>query len=117
MLNITLTVKEKVTATIDPVNFVGKRKPVEKTVWKVLSGDCVVIPAEDGLSAEIEASDSPGTTVVLVGADADMNPKKDQYIYNTIRIAVVEKRVDKSRGEATNLQLTVGSPKPKKKEK
>jgi len=117
MLNITLTVKEKVTATIDPVNFVGKKRPVEKTIWKVLSGDCIVNPSEDGLSAEIISPETPGESIIQVGADADMNPKKDQFIYNTIHVAVVEKRVDKSHGEATNLQLTIGSPKPKKKEK
>jgi hypothetical protein len=113
MLKITLTVKEKAVAEIHPLSYSGKDRKVEKTSWKVVSGDSTIIPAEDGLSAEIVSSDTPGVTLILVGGDSDLNPNKDQFIFNEIEVHVVEKREDKSQGKATNLGIKVGKPSKK----
>lgn len=126
MITLTLAVNQKVTVNINPRSFAGYKSNVKNAVWSVESGNSTVVPSSDGFSAVLTASDKPGTTLFLVGAvpvtymnwasfqsDSPLEVVKDELIYNHISLKVVEKRVDTSHGEATDLGLEAGSPSKK----
>lgn len=74
MQEATVTNEQKVNAHLNPQTSTGKPAPVEdgSVKWEVQSGDSTVEPAEDGKSAFLVSSDTPGDTVYLVSADADL---------------------------------------------
>lgn len=106
MVEITLTNEEKVTVTLAPVTTTGKPASLDGVpTWTVVSGDSTVVPAADGLSAELVSSDTPGDTVFLVEADADLGAGVET-ISDTITVHVEGAR-------AANLGLIVGTKGPK----
>ncbi len=106
-VEITLTNEQKVRATITPVTATGKPAPLDgKPSISVSSGDSTIANvSEDGLSFDIVSSDSPGDTVVLVEADADLGSGVET-IADTIRVIVIGAR-------AQSLGLTLGTPEAK----
>lgn len=105
-LDITITNEQKVTVTLKPVTATGKPAPLDGVpTWTVQSGDSTVVPAADGLSASLVSSDTPGDTVFLVEADADLGSGVEN-IADTIRLSVAGAR-------AANLGLEAGTPEPK----
>lgn len=128
MINLTLTVNQTITLTMNPQSFSGKVGRVKTITWKVISGESTIKPSVDGMTAIITASSTPGVTVFLVGADTDMNLKTarkwvnidlhqsatvnaDGFIYNQISVNVVQTLPDKSQDRTTtNLGLSAGAP-------
>ncbi len=105
-VEITLTNQQKVTVTLTPVTDTGAPAKLDGIPeWSVVSGGSTVVPAADGLSAEIISSDDPGDTAYLVKADADLGAGVVE-ISDTIGLIVLG-------AMATNLGLTVGTPVPK----
>lgn len=103
MVDITITNEQKVQATLNPVTATGKPAQLDgKPTWSVVSGDSTLDVAADGLSAFLISSDTPGDTVVLVEADADLGAGVET-INDTIQLHVAGAR-------AANLGLTVGTP-------
>ena len=73
MLDIKITNEEKVLVTITPTTSTNKPATVDGApTWTVQSGESVVSVAADGMSASLISSDTPGDTVILVEADADL---------------------------------------------
>lgn len=105
-LEISITNEQKVTVTLKPVTATGKPAPLDGVpTWTIQTGDSTVVPAADGLSASLVSSDSPGDTVYLVEADADLG-SGTETIADTIRLSVIGAR-------AANLGLVAGDPEPK----
>ena len=105
---ITLTNEQKVKATLAPVTATGKPAqldPNNKPKWSIISGDSTVEVAEDGLSATIISSDTPGDTQILIEADADLG-EGVETISDVIAVKVVG-------AKAQSLGLTIGTPEPK----
>ena len=81
MKELKLTNKQKATVTVNPKNAVGVRVGVDgKPRWKVTSGDSTIVVAEDGLSADVISSDTPGASTIVVSADP-----YDSYLPSAIR--------------------------------
>jgi hypothetical protein len=105
-VEVSLTVEEKVTATLKPVTKTGKPAKLDGVpVWSVVSGDATVVPAADGLSADLVSSDTPGDTVFLVDGDADLGAGVVD-IQDTITLHSLG-------ANAANLGITVSDPVPK----
>lgn len=105
-LEITITNEQKVNVTLKPVTATGKPAPLDGVpTWTVQTGESTVVPAADGLSADLISSDSPGDTVILVEADADLGSGVET-LADTIRLTVEGAR-------AANLGLAAGTPVPK----
>lgn len=60
MINLTLSVDQTITLTLNPQSFSGKIGRIKTITWKVLSGDSTIEPSADGLTAIITASSKPG---------------------------------------------------------
>lgn len=72
-MDITLTNEQKVQVTVTPVTATGKPAAVDGAPkWTVSTGDATLDIAADGLSAFLISSDTPGNSVVVVEADADL---------------------------------------------
>lgn len=105
-LDITLTNEQQIAVTLKPITATGKVATLDgKPSWTVVSGESTVIVADNGLSAVIRSSDNPGTSQLLVTADADLGAGVVE-ISDTIAVTVEGAR-------ASNLGLTVGTPVPK----
>lgn len=107
-VEITLTNEQKIKATLSPKTATGRPAQVDpnnKPSWSVISGDVVVEPSDDGLSATIISPDAPGDSQILVEADADLGDGVET-ISDMIKVSVVGAR-------AANLGLTLGTPEPK----
>lgn len=106
MLGIKISNEQKVTVTLTPVTDTGKPAKLDGApVWSVISGDATVVPAADGLSASLVSSDTPGDTVFLVDADADIGSGVES-LQETITLTVTG-------ANAKNLGLSAGTPEPK----
>lgn len=82
-----------------------KGKPVKldgKPEWSVVDGDSTLEVADDGLSATLISSDTPGVTHYQVAADADLGDGVDT-ITDTIELTVVDP-------QASSLGLTADAP-------
>lgn len=106
-VEVTITNEQKIKATLNPKTATGRPAQLEagKTEWSVVSGDSTVSPSADGLSADLISSDTPGDTVYLVTADADLGEGVEN-ISDTITLHVAG-------AKAQNLGLTLGSPEAK----
>jgi len=72
-MDITLTNEQQVKVTLKPVTGAGKPAQLDgPPVWTVVSGDCKLQVADDGLSADIISGDLPGDTEITISADADL---------------------------------------------
>lgn len=73
MLQITITTDQKVVARIEPRSNSGNPLAFEGIAeWGILAGEGTVEAADDGLSAELVSSDTPGNTIYMVTIDADV---------------------------------------------
>ena len=74
MLELTITNEQKITIHLKPVTQAGKPTKLDgKPVWTVLSGPGTVVPAEDGLSADLVSDDTDlSDTTYQVTADSDL---------------------------------------------
>lgn len=106
MLEITITNEQKVNVTLHPVTATGRPAQVDGApTWEVVTGNSTVVPAVDGLSADLISSDDPGDTDFLVKADADLGSGVVE-ISDVIRLSVAG-------AQAANLGLVAGDPTPK----
>lgn len=102
-MKITITNEQKVKVTLTPVTGGGHPAPLDgPPTFEVVDGDSTVQVASDGLSAELISADDPGTTNILVKADADLG-EGVVPISDVIQLVVLG-------AAATNLGLTVGEP-------
>lgn len=107
-VEVSITNEQKIRATLAPKTLGGKPTSVDSNnppKWSVVSGDSTVTPDIDGLGATLFSSDTPGDTVVLVEADADLGDGVET-ISDTIKLTVIGAR-------AANLGLTLGAPENK----
>ena len=103
MVAIVISNEQKVNVTLNPVTDTKKPAKLDGApVWSVISGDSTFIAAPDGLSADLVSSDTPGETVFLVDADADLGTGVED-LQETITLTVTG-------ANAKNLGITVGSP-------
>jgi len=106
MIEITITNEQKVPVTLAPVTATGKPAKLDgKPLWSVESGDSTLAVADDGLSAYLISSDTPGDTVVLVRADADLGEGIEE-VADTIKLTV-------EGANAESLGMKAGPPEPK----
>lgn len=106
MIQAKITNEQKVKATVNPRTDKGKPVSVDgKPVWTVASGDVTLEVADDGLSATIVSADTPGTSQVLVEADADLGA--GVVTISEVIEVVVEGAL------ATNLGVSLGTPEVK----
>lgn len=105
-LEITLSNEQKVVATITPVTATGRPARLDGApVWSVVSGQGTVVPAADGLSAELITPNAPGDTTYMVDGDADLGAGVVD-IQDTITVHTTG-------ANAANLGLSLGTPLPK----
>jgi len=73
-LELTVTNEEQVKVHLSPVTAAGKPTKLDgKPTWSVVSGPGKVVPADDGLSADLVSDDADlSDTTFLVDADADL---------------------------------------------
>jgi len=103
MLDLSITNEQKITVTLNPVTSVGTPVALDgPPTWQVSSGDSTVNVSEDGLSAELVSSDTPGDTTYVVSADADLG-EGVVNISDSIHLVVEGAR-------ATSLGLVAGEP-------
>jgi hypothetical protein len=106
MLELTITNEQKIPVTLAPTTAAGKPAELDGPAkFSVISGSSTVVAGEDGKSAELISSDTPGDTVFLVEADADLG-EGVETISDTITLHVAGAR-------AANLGLTAGTAVPK----
>lgn len=106
MIEVLLTTEQKVKVTLAPVTATGKVAKLDgKPTWEIESGESTVEPAEDGMSAYLISADTPGDTMVLIEADADIG-EGVEAISDAIRLTVEGAR-------AKNLGVTIASPEAK----
>jgi len=76
MLMLTITNEQKVVVTLAPKTAAGNDAQVDTTngvpAWTVTSGDAQVVPAADGLSAEVISGEANVVSTIEVTADADL---------------------------------------------
>ncbi len=103
MVAITISNEQQVPVTLSPKTDTGKAAKLDgNPVWSVVSGDSTVVPAADGLSATLVSSDTPGETVFLVDADADLGSGVED-LQETITLTVTG-------ANAKNLGIVAGTP-------
>lgn len=102
-VTIKITNEQKVNVALKPVTDAGKPAKLDGApVWTVVAGDSTVVPAADGLSADLISSDTPGDTTFLIDADADLGEGRED-LQETITLTV-------SGANARNLGIVVGTP-------
>jgi len=106
MLSVSITNEQQVKVHLNPVTSTGKPAKVDGApVWSVITGDATVVPADDGLSADLISADDPGDTDFLVKADADLGEGVTE-ISDVVRLSVAG-------AQAANLGLSADDPTPK----
>lgn len=102
-IEVSISNEQKVPITVSPKTDTGKPAKLDGApVWSVVSGDSTVVPAADGLSADLVSSDTPGDTVFLVDGDADLGSGVED-VQDTITLHVLG-------ANAKNLGLAAGTP-------
>ena len=103
MTEVTITNEQKVNLVLNPKTDAGKVVEVDgKPVWSVVSGESTLVVADDGLSADLVSSDTPGDTTFLIDADADLGEGVED-VQETVTLHVAGAR-------AKNLGVVVGTP-------
>lgn len=106
MLEIKITNEQKVKVTLAPVTSAGKPAQLDGTpTWEKSSGDSTMEVAADGLSASLISSDTPGESMFVVSADADLGAGVEN-ITDSIKLTV-------EGAKAINLGLVAGAPENK----
>lgn len=105
-LELTITNEQQVKVTLKPVTDTGKPAKLDGVPnWIMMSGDAGLVVADDGMSADLVSSDTPGDSEFLVTADADLGEGVVE-ISDTIHLSVAA-------ATAKNIGLTAGQPTPK----
>lgn len=109
MISQTITSIQKITATLHPEAGTTPEPIVGVPTWAVLPGGTgtpsTVVPATDGMSADLVSSDTDSVTTFQVSAFAGPGPTDDP-ITDTIVLTVVHPLAD-------NLGTTLAAPVPK----
>ena len=106
MLELSISNEQKILVTVGPTTDTGKPAKIDGVpTWTVQSGESVVSVAEDGMSAYLISSDTPGDSVFLVEADADLG-EGIETISDIITLHVTG-------AGAKNLGLVAGTPEAK----
>ena len=101
-LDITLTNEQKVLITATPTTEGGQLAMLDGDVtYTVESGECT-LESVDNLSTYIVSGDTPGDSVIMVTADADLG-EGVQHIQDAVLVHV-------EGAFASNLGLTAGQP-------
>lgn len=103
-LEISLTNEQQVKVHLAPVTLAGKPTKLDGApVWSVVSGPAKVVPATDGLSADLITDDTDlSDTIFLVDADADLGEGKED-VQDTITLHTTH-------ANAANLGLSADAP-------
>lgn len=101
-IETSITNEQKVKVTLHPMSQGGNPEPIENPEWSVISGDSTLEVADDGLSAELISSDTPGDTLFMVQADAQIGDGT-QEVQDTILCHVTG-------ANAASLGMEVGTP-------
>lgn len=97
-----LTTEQRIRATVTPTTPAGNPAPLDGPVtYTVESGTCTLEPIDD-VSTWIVSSDTPGDSVVLASADADLGDGIE-HISDTVLVHV-------EHAQATSLGLSLGQP-------
>lgn len=105
-LTIAITNEEKILITLAPVTASGNPATLDgEPTWTVTNGDATLDVQAGGMSAYI-VSGAPGTSEVVVTADADLDAGEVRELSDVIAVNVVA-------AEAAGLGLTMGSAEPK----
>lgn len=108
MLEVKLTTEQEVDVALTPTTEAGQPAQLDGVPnWSIISGDGSVTPSDDGLSAIIY-SENPGTTQILVEADADLGDGVET-VSGIITLTVTG-------AKAKFLGLTVGEPRLRQSE-
>jgi len=106
MVEVTITNEQKVNVTLSPKTDTGKPAKLDGIpTWTVVNPSEVtstVVPAADGMSADLVSSDTPGDTTFLIDGDADLGTGVED-VQETITLHV-------SGANAKNLGVTIGTP-------
>ncbi len=103
MLETTVTNEQKVNVVLKPTTQSGKPAKLDGVpTWSVVSGDSTVVPAADGMSADLVSSDTPGDTTFLIDGDADLGAGVVD-VQETITL-------HDSGANAANLGVVIGTP-------
>jgi len=103
---VKITNEQQITLTLNPKTDTGRPAKIDgKATWEKIDGESEVQVAEDGLSALLVSSDNPGTTQVLVKADADIGDGVEE-ISEIIELQVAG-------ATAKNLGLVASAPEAK----
>ncbi len=89
-LRKTINDEQKIVVRLKPAS--GRGKPVNidgKPDWSQVDGDATMEVADDGMSATLISSDTPGVSNFLVAADADLG-EGVTTITDTIELTVVD---------------------------
>lgn len=86
-LELTITNEQQCTVHVQPITPAGNPAPVDgAATWTVQEGACMIVLIDD-TSATIVSGDTPGDSVILVSADADVG-EGVQTIMDTILVHV-----------------------------
>ena len=128
MINLTLSVNQTITLTLNPTDFAGNVGRIKSINWTTISGNSTIIPSDNGMTAVITAAANPGVTVFKIGANTNMKFKHcdtsslassfdyppvstPSIIFNEVSVNVVQDRIDSTQGHTTtNLGVSAGSP-------
>lgn len=104
VLELTISNEQKVKVHVNPVTDAGKPAKLDGVPkWSVVSGPGTVVPADDGLSADlVSADDDLSDTTFLVDADANLGTEVED-VQDTILLHVTH-------ANAKNLGLTADAP-------
>ena len=106
MLELKITNEQKVKVTIVPVTATGKPALLDgPPSWSVASGDATLAVSADGLSSDLISSDTPGESMIVVSADADLGAGVEN-ISDSIKLTI-------EGAKAAVLGLVAGTPEAK----
>lgn len=110
MVPVSLSSAQKVTLRIAPKDANEVSREVDSKEWILESGDGVLTPATDGLSAEFVPNDAEvdGSAIVRAKADADLTDAGVVDLEDTFEITITAVVP-----QAVTLGLTADAPTPK----
>lgn len=107
MLELSITNEQELDVTLKPKTATEKPAPLDgKPTWTKQSGEATFVESEDGLTATLISSDTPGVSTFVVEADAKIGPEFET-ISDIIQLTV-------NGAQAANLGLTASDPRPKR---
>ena len=105
MLELKITNEQKIKLTVAPVTATGKSAALDGSVAFTIQSGAATFERVDDTSGYLVSSDTPGDTVFLVEADADLGTGVET-ISDVVKLTVEGAR-------ATSLGLSAGAPEPK----